>query len=215
MSRGVVLEATIASENTGIHYQNSSVDAGLSHVGAVFRLPRLELGSWRLKSPSLTSGCSCGGRGDAEVWARDAPKARQRWTRAVALIEQRAVDDGGHGRVDMESEIWLRRLNRRPGRAPLGGPPPSQSRPRREGEEGWFSPPLRSHSFLQGGQRSSDPLAAAGGPLRCDEATEGGGGQGRGGEHKLPSTTAKGGRRAPLYQVDWSTIDPGPVTRVN
>ncbi|KAK9155953.1 hypothetical protein Sjap_003433 [Stephania japonica] len=67
-------------------------------------------------------------------------------------MERWVVDDGGHSGVDVESEIWFRRFKRRPRRVPLGGPPPSQSRPRRGGEEGWFPLPLRSHSFLQDDQ---------------------------------------------------------------
>ncbi|KAK9137145.1 hypothetical protein Sjap_007739 [Stephania japonica] len=104
-------------------------------------------------------------------------------------MERWVVDDGGHGGVDAESEIWLRRFKRRPRRAPLGGPLLSQSRPRRGGEAGWFPSPLHSHSFLQGDRPERQTLwPAAGGPLQRVEAMEGGGGRGRRGE-----TTVNGG----------------------
>ncbi|KAK9110459.1 hypothetical protein Sjap_018519 [Stephania japonica] len=50
---------------------------------------------------------------------------------SAAPMERRAVDDGGHDGVNADSEIWLRRLRRRPGKAPLGGPPLSHSRLKR------------------------------------------------------------------------------------
>ncbi|KAK9103843.1 hypothetical protein Sjap_021097 [Stephania japonica] len=56
--------------------------------------------------------------------------------------------------------------------------------------------PLRSHFFLHGGrpERQRPPGQSPEIPLRRVEATEGGGGRGRGGELVLPSTAVDGGK---------------------
>ncbi|KAK9103865.1 hypothetical protein Sjap_021119 [Stephania japonica] len=74
---------------------------------------------------------------------------------------------------------------------------------------------LRSHFPLRRTAREAATLwPAAGGPLRRVEATEGAGGRGRGGEHKLPHDRQWGKTIPPplSYRVDRSrSIDPGPV----
>ncbi|KAK9123470.1 hypothetical protein Sjap_013072 [Stephania japonica] len=121
-------------------------------------------------------------------------------------MKRRAVDDGGDGGVDVNSEIRLRQLKRKSGRAPLGSPPITVSA-KEKGRRGVVptTPPLPLCSLRWSAREAATLWPAAEGPLRRVEVTEGGGGRGRGGEHKLPSTTVNGGKtNFPPYQVDWS-----------
>ncbi|KAK9130598.1 hypothetical protein Sjap_011085 [Stephania japonica] len=76
------------------------------------------------------------------------------------------------------------------------GGPPLLSRPWREGGEGCFpvTPPLPLFPPRRPAREAATLWPAAGDPLRRVKATEGEGGRGRGGEHKLPSMTVDGGK---------------------
>ncbi|KAK9109158.1 hypothetical protein Sjap_017218 [Stephania japonica] len=98
------------------------------------------------------------------------------------------------------------------------GGPPLLSRPWREGGEGCFpvTPPLPLFPPRRPAREAATLWPAAGDPLRHVKATEGEGGRGRGGEHKLPSMTVDGGKmNFPLQLIGQGSIDPGPLTRVN
>ncbi|KAK9156071.1 hypothetical protein Sjap_003551 [Stephania japonica] len=116
-------------------------------------------------------------------------------------MERRAVDDGGHGGVDAESEIWLRQLKRRPKRAPLGGHPYHSLG---QGEEEKRGGSRHPSAPIFPPRRLAREVATLW-PATGGEATEGSGGRGQGGEHKLLHD-CRWGETAPPYQVDWSRV---------
>ncbi|KAK9116430.1 hypothetical protein Sjap_015377 [Stephania japonica] len=97
-------------------------------------------------------------------------------------------------------------------------PPPSRSRPRgRRGRKEVVptTPPLPLFPPRQPASETATSWPAARGPLCRVEATEGGGGRGRGGELVLPSTTVNGGKMnfPPTRLTGQGSVDPGPLDR--